>query len=116
MRARVTSRCASALALALGFGALVACSPQQAADHVTRQAAISVATPLVEQFMQPAQAAGVVSCLAHAASSSELLELSRHVGTRGGSAPLGLLMRIGTRPEAINCIASAGLPRFGVGV
>lgn len=100
------------LACAAALAALAACSPQDAADAVARQAAASVAIPLVERFMQPAQAAGVVNCLLDAATPSEIRGLAQNVGTSGGTIPLQTLITVASRPQAISCVASAGLPRL----
>lgn len=98
--------------LGLGLLLLVACNPQDAADAITRQAAASVATPLVENFMPPAQAAGVVSCLLDAATPAEIRSLAQHVGTTGSTVPLRLLVTVGTRPEAVQCLIASNLPHL----
>lgn len=96
--------------------ALAACSPQDAADAVVRQAAGSVAQPIVEGHMQPAQAEGVTRCLLDAASPAELRALAQDVGTTGGTRPRANVLALGTRPAARSCIAAAGLPQLPEGL
>lgn len=123
MRGRILAPAAlsGALARRAGWGLalgllLAACSPQEAADSVVRQAAGSVAQPFVEAYMQPAQAEGVTRCLLDAASQDELRALAQDVGTTGGTRPRANVLALGTRPAARACIAAAGLPQLPGGV
>lgn len=96
--------------------ALAACSPQDAANSVVRQAAGSVTQPIVEGYMLPAQAEGVTRCLLDAASIEEMRALAQDVGTTGGTRPRANVLALGTRPAARACIAAAGLPQLPGGV
>lgn len=95
---------------AILMGSLAACSPQEAADAVAYRAAEQVAGPIVSQYMQPAQAAGVTQCLLRAASGDELRSLAQDIGTSGGTRPRASLLALASRPEARSCILAAGLP------
>lgn len=94
---------------------LAACSPQQAADAVARQAAESVTLAIVSGYMQPAQAEGVTRCLLDAASPGEIRALAQDVGTSGGSRPRANVMALATYPAARACITAAGLPQLPAG-
>lgn len=99
----------------IGFACLAlmaACSPQSAADAVLRQAAGSVVQPIVEGWMQPAQAEGVTRCLLDAAQPDELRALAQDVGTTGGTRPRAGVLTLGSRPAARACIGAAGLPQI----
>ena len=91
---------------------LMGCSPQQFADDVTRQAAQSVVTPVLDDFMPAAQAAGATSCVLDNASPEEIRALARDVAVEAGSQTVQSVLNIATRPRTITCLASVGAPRL----
>jgi hypothetical protein len=91
---------------------LAACSPQQFADDVTRQAAESVVTPVLDDYMPPAQAAGATACVLDNAAPAEIRALARDVAVEAGSQTVQSVLNIATRPATIACLASIGAPRL----
>ncbi|QLQ20584.1 MAG: hypothetical protein HZT43_21410 [Exiguobacterium profundum] len=59
---------------------LAGCTAQQATDAVLRQTAQTVVTPVLDDFMTPAQAVTATDCVMVAATSADLRLLSRDVG------------------------------------
>ena len=98
----------------LMFLILAACSPQQFADDVTRQAAESVVTPVLDDFMPPAQAAGATACVLDNASPQEIRALARDVAVEAGTTTVQSVLNIATRPGTISCLATIGAPRLPV--
>ena len=96
----------------LMFLILAACSPQQFADDVTRQAAESVVTPVLDDFMPPAQAAGATACVLDNASPQEIRALARDVAVEAGTTTVQSVLNIATRPGTISCLATIGAPRL----
>jgi hypothetical protein len=93
---------------------LAACSPQQFADDVTRQAAESVVTPILDDYMPPAQAAGATTCILDNARPEEIRALARDVAVQAGTTTVQNVLNIATRPGTITCLASIGAPRLPV--
>jgi hypothetical protein len=94
------------------FGMLAACSPQQFADDVTRQAAETVVRPVLEDYMPPAQAAGATACVLDNAAPEEIRALARDVAVEAGTQTVQSVLNIATRPATITCLASVGAPRL----
>jgi hypothetical protein len=87
---------------------LAACSPQQFADDVTRQAAESVVTPILDDYMPPAQAAGATRCVLDNASPDEIRALARDVAVQAGTTTVQNVLNIATRPGTLQCFATIG--------
>jgi hypothetical protein len=98
----------------LGALMIPACSPQQLADDVTRRAAESVVTPVLDDYMPPAQAAGATACVLDNASPEEIRALARDVAVEAGTQTVQSVLNIATRPGTITCLASVGAPRLPV--
>ena len=90
--------------------AMGACSPQQIADDVTRQAAQTVVTPVLEGFMPPAQAAGATACVLDNAAPEEIRALARDVAVQAGTTTVQSVLSIAARPGTISCFATLGAP------
>jgi uncharacterized protein YaaW (UPF0174 family) len=95
---------------------LLACSPAQLADNVTRQAAESVVTPVLDDYMTGPQAQGATACILDNAAPAEIRALARDVATVAGTTTVQSVLTIGARPATLACLASVGapiLPRTG---
>lgn len=94
---------------ALGL-ALAGCTAQQATDAVLRQTAQTVVTPVLDDYMSPAQAVQATDCVMVSATSQDLRLLSRDVGVMAGTDTVANVLAIAARPETQACFARAGLP------
>lgn len=90
--------------------ALAACSPQEAADKVTRRAAETVVTPVVNVDMPLGLAQAATDCILDAASRDEVQLLARDVGVEAGTSTKATIRTIALRPAAQACYAAAGVP------
>lgn len=98
------------LLLAAPALALMGCTAQEATDAVLRQTAQTVVTPVLDDFMTPAQAATATDCVMVAATSEDLRLLSRDVGVIAGTSTVATVLGIAARPAARDCMARSGLP------
>ena len=90
--------------------ALAACSPQQAADAVMRRTAETVVTPVLDDYMTGPQAMAATPCVLDAATSDELVLLSRDVAVMPGTSTVQTVLTIAARPAAQSCLAATGTP------
>jgi len=90
--------------------ALSGCTAQQATDAVLRQTAQTVVTPVLDDFMSPAQAATATDCVMIAATSQDLRLLSRDVGVIAGTSTVDAVLSIAARPAARDCLARSAIP------
>ncbi len=88
---------------------LAACSPQDMADTVTRQAAETVVVPVLEDYMPAPQAKGASVCILDNASPQEMRMLARDVAVSAGTSTVDNVLAIGTRPATLACFKSLGL-------
>lgn len=88
---------------------LAACSPQQLADDVTRQAAESVVVPILSDYMPAPQANGATVCILDNATPDELRMLARDVAVSAGSSTVENVLAIASRPATLTCFRSLGL-------
>lgn len=95
---------------AAAFLALVACSPQEVADDITRQAAESVILPVVGDVMPAAQAQGAATCVLQNATIEETRMLARDVGVEAGTSTVDNIIAIAGRPGTLACFRSIGAP------
>ena len=97
----------------LVFAALLmlcaACSPQQFADDVTREAAESVVVPILSDYMPAPQAQGASVCILDNASPDEIRMLARDVAVSAGSSTVENVLVIAQRPATLACFRSLGL-------
>lgn len=98
------------LALVAGLLALAACSPQQVADDITRQAAESVVLPVVGEVMPAAQAQGATACILQNATIEETRMLARDVGVEAGTSTVDNILIIAGRPGTLDCFRTIGAP------
>jgi hypothetical protein len=89
---------------------LAACSPQQVADDITRQAAEAVILPVVGEVMPAAQAQGAATCILQNATIEETRMLARDVGVEAGTATVDNILAIASRPGTLACFRSIGAP------
>ena len=89
---------------------LAACSPQEAADKVTRRAAETVVTPVVNVNMPLGLALAATGCILDAATQGEINALARDVGVEAGTSTKATIRTIALRPGAQACYAAAGVP------
>lgn len=90
--------------------ALAACSPQEMADDLTRQAAEQVILPVVGEVMPAAQAKGAATCILQNATIEETRTLARDVGVEAGTATVDNILAIAGRPGTLACFRSLGAP------
>lgn len=90
--------------------AIAGCTAQQATDAVLRQTAQTVVTPVLDDFMTPAQAVTATDCVMVAATSADPRLLSRDVGVIAGTSTVNTVLSIAARPAARDCMARSGLP------
>ncbi len=90
--------------------ALAGCTAQEATDAVLRQTAQTVVTPVLDDFMSPAQAVTATDCVMVAATSQDLRLLSRDVGVIAGTSTVNTVLSIATRPAARDCLTRSGIP------
>lgn len=102
--------------LTIAVLAVAGCSPQQFADDVTRQAATSVVTPVLDDYMPAAQAAGATACVLDNAAPEEIRALARDVAVEAGSQTVQSVLNIATRPATVACLATIGAPSLPVGL
>jgi hypothetical protein len=96
--------------LILALPILAACSPQQVADDITRQAAESVILPVVGEVMPAAQAQGAATCILQNATIEETRMLARDVGVEAGTSTVDNILAIASRPGTATCFRSIGAP------
>jgi hypothetical protein len=89
---------------------LSACSPQDVADTVTRQAAETVITPILDDYMPAPQAKGATVCILDNATPAELQGLARDVAVLAGTTTVQTVLAIAARPATQACLASVGAP------
>jgi hypothetical protein len=99
----------------LAMSVLAACSPQQLADNVTRQAAETVVTPVLDDYMTGPQAQGATACILDNAAPEEIRALARDVATVAGTTTVQSVLTIAARPATLACFASVGAPVLPVG-
>ncbi len=95
---------------------LAACSPARLAESVTRQAAETVVTPVLDDYMTGPQAQGATACILDNAAPEEIRALARDVATVAGTTTVQSVLTIAARPATLGCFASVGapvLPRSG---
>ncbi|MGL5009615.1 MAG: hypothetical protein ACRC6I_07005 [Paracoccaceae bacterium] len=88
---------------------LAACSPQQLADDVTRQAAESVVVPILEDYMPAPQAKGASVCILDNATPDELRMIARDVAVYAGSSTVRNVLAIAQRPATLACFRTVGV-------
>ena len=89
---------------------LAACSPQLLADQVTREAAESVVTPVLDDYMTGPQAQGATACVLDNAAPEEIRALARDVANVAGTTTVQSVLAIAARPATLACFASVGAP------
>jgi hypothetical protein len=89
---------------------LAACSPQQLADDVTRKAAETVVTPVLDDYMTGPQAQGATACILDNAAPEEIRALARDVANIAGTTTVQSVLNIASRPGTRACLASVGAP------
>jgi hypothetical protein len=89
---------------------LAACSPQQVADDITRQAAESVILPVVGEVMPEAQARGAAACILQNATIEETRMLARDVGVEAGTSTVDNILAIASRPGTRDCFGTISAP------
>lgn len=89
---------------------LAACSPQQVADDITRQAAESVILPVVGDVMPTAQAKGAAACILQNATIEETRMLARDVGVEAGTSTVDNILAIAGRPGTLACFRTIDAP------
>jgi hypothetical protein len=94
---------------------LTACSPAQFADNVTREAAETVVTPVLDDYMTGPQAQGATACILDNAAPEEIRALARDVATVAGTTTVQSVLTIAARPATLACFASVGAPVLPVG-
>jgi hypothetical protein len=94
---------------------LFACSPAQFADNVTREAAETVVTPVLDDYMTGPQAQGATACILDNAAPDEIRALARDVATVAGTTTVQSVLTIAARPATLACFASVGAPVLPVG-
>jgi hypothetical protein len=98
------------LSALIATATLLACSPQEAADKVTRRAAESVITPVVNVNMPLGKAQAATDCILQAATQDEINLLARDLGVEAGTSTKATIRAIALRPAAAACYAAAGVP------
>ncbi|MGL4321716.1 MAG: hypothetical protein ACRCS3_12720 [Paracoccaceae bacterium] len=88
---------------------LAACSPQQLANDVTREAAESVIVPILSDFMPEPQANGAAVCILDNASFDEQRMIARDVAVYAGSSTVRNVLAIASRPATLACFQSLGV-------
>jgi len=88
---------------------LAACTPQ-ARDDVTREAARRVVRPVVAEQFPGVPVEPSVDCIIANAGSTELLSLAADVVTGPTASSAQIVTTIASRPEALRCLATQGLP------
>ena len=86
-----------------------ACTPQGIADDITRRAAVSVVTPVMERDMPSPAAARATECITRNASPSELEALARDVGVVAGTLTEANIRSIALRPATQACLTASGI-------
>lgn len=88
---------------------LAACSPQDLADSVGRQAASTVVLPVMQQDMPTPQAQRATDCIIGNASAAEIQALARDVAVVAGTLTEANIRAIALRPGTQTCFASNGI-------
>jgi hypothetical protein len=88
---------------------MTACSPQQLADNVTRQAAESVIVPILEDYMPAPQAKGASVCILDNATPDELRMIARDVAVYAGSSTVQNVLAVASRPATLACFRTIGV-------
>jgi hypothetical protein len=94
----------------LALPLVTACSPQEVADDITRQAAESVILPVVGDVMPEAQAQGATTCILQNATIEETRILARDVGVEAGTSTVDNILVIAGRPGTLDCFRTIGAP------
>ena len=93
----------------IALSGCLACTPQGIADDITRRAAMSVVTPVMERDMPSPAAARATECITRNASPSELEALARDVGVVAGTLTEANIRSIALRPATQACLTASGI-------
>ncbi|MEO0750792.1 MAG: succinate dehydrogenase [Pseudomonadota bacterium] len=94
-----------------GLLALTGCG---AADNVARDQAKSVVQTVVTDRYPGVNPAPVTDCIIDAASAGEIIQLGSAAVTGITSSTVETVLKIGTRPEALTCLARNGVIDLGI--
>jgi hypothetical protein len=89
--------------------ALAACSPQQLANDVTREAAESVIVPILSDVLPGPQAQGAAVCVLDNATPDEQRMIARDVAVYAGSSTVQNVLAIASRPATLACFQTLGI-------
>ncbi|MBC7675457.1 MAG: hypothetical protein H7173_05275 [Rhodoferax sp.] len=98
------------IAFSLIMVGLMACSPADLANKVSRRAAETVVQPVVNIDMPAGVAQQATGCILDAASPAEVDALARDVGAEAGTSTKARIRELALRPGAQSCFAARGVP------
>ena len=98
------------IAFSLIMVGLMACSPADLANKVSRRAAETVVQPVVNIDMPAGVAQQATGCILDAASPAEVDALARDVGVEAGTSTKARIRELALRPGAQSCFAARSVP------